>query len=308
MVRHSCASVIRFGVVVTALFLGAGPVLGQRGGHGGGGHGGGGHGGGGMHSGSFHAAPAGGFSRAPASVGAVRGPSSFGGAPTRSFGSMPATTAGVNRAPASWNSVNRGTVNAYPRAANSVSHYPYAYGRYPYSNRGYYGYRYRYPFYAGYYGGYYPFFGLGFFPGYYGGYGSLASLAALSPGYYGDYGAYDAAYFNPSLAASPGPALPADQAAAPPPAELPAEMPSGQELVLRVHVLPSATVWVNGGLTTTTGEFREFISTGLQPGRTYTYTVRAKWSDGQLSFDQTRRVKVQGGEVRSVDFAGPPSE
>ena len=51
------------------------------------------------------------------------------------------------------------------------------------------------------------------------------------------------------------------------------------------------------------------ISSDLTPGRTYTYTFRATGNlpNGQ-AFDQTRQLKVIGGEKRVVDFFGPPPQ
>lgn len=57
-----------------------------------------------------------------------------------------------------------------------------------------------------------------------------------------------------------------------------------------------------------TGEFREFVSSDLTPGSTYTYVFRTQWEDGGLKFDFTRKLRVQGGEVRNVDFFSPPPE
>jgi uncharacterized protein (TIGR03000 family) len=73
-----------------------------------------------------------------------------------------------------------------------------------------------------------------------------------------------------------------------------------------VCVPAEAAVWINGVRATQTGPLREFVSSGLAPGRTYTFTVAARWTgpDGQVA-DAQRRVTVQGGEHRTVDFTTP---
>jgi uncharacterized protein (TIGR03000 family) len=80
------------------------------------------------------------------------------------------------------------------------------------------------------------------------------------------------------------------------------------DVMLTVRVPPDALVWINGVATTQTGPRREFVSSGLAAGRTYTY-VAAKWTgpNGQ-AVELERRVAVQGGERRNVDFIqAPPS-
>jgi uncharacterized protein (TIGR03000 family) len=88
------------------------------------------------------------------------------------------------------------------------------------------------------------------------------------------------------------------------------------EVTLIVRVPDGATVWVNGAKTNQTGVRREFVSTGLTPGRTYTFLVRAQWADGRgIVTDRDRVVTVQAGERRAIDFgltalplgAGPPA-
>jgi uncharacterized protein (TIGR03000 family) len=303
---------------LAALLLGVGLSFAQRGGHGGS------HGGnhGGVHAGAVHRAPASVSSvhRAPASVGSVhRTPVSVGGeraTTSRSVNRATASIGAVSRPPASFNSASRGPTYTYPRATNSG----FSHGssgsvhNYSYGSRGspgsYYS-RHRLPTSAAFASAFYPgFYGLGLFPGYYDGFGNLASLATFGAGYPDD-GGYGAGYFPPPAdgfgAGAFGPGLAAVPGAGAPPA---ADMPplTAEDVVLHVHVPPAATVWINGIKTATTGEFREFMSTGLAPGKSYTYIVRVKWSDGPLEFDQTRKIKVQGGEVRNVDFAAPPPE
>ena len=51
------------------------------------------------------------------------------------------------------------------------------------------------------------------------------------------------------------------------------------------------------------------MSSGLAPGQSYTFMVTARWGPKGQEVEQERRLTVQGGERRSVDFflpAGTP--
>jgi uncharacterized protein (TIGR03000 family) len=78
------------------------------------------------------------------------------------------------------------------------------------------------------------------------------------------------------------------------------------DVLLSVRVPPDAVVQVNGAKTTQSGPRREFLSSGLSPGRTYTFTVSARWAgpNGE-PVELERRLSVQGGERRAVDFLMP---
>jgi uncharacterized protein (TIGR03000 family) len=183
--------------------------------------------------------------------------------------------------------------------------YPYPYYWPGYWGGGYYGNSY-YMFGGGYpyYNGNYPYNGGGY-PTYFP-YGALAPNTSDPP---------------PSTAAStllggglpPASLGPPPSLQGPPPSPLPAgiggppAVPTADtEVSLIVRVPESATVWVNGSKTNQTGVRREFVSTGLTPGRTYTYMVRAQWTDGRgIARDADRVVTVQAGERRAIDFGGP---
>jgi uncharacterized protein (TIGR03000 family) len=77
------------------------------------------------------------------------------------------------------------------------------------------------------------------------------------------------------------------------------------DVLLSVRVPENATVWINGDEATQTGSRREFTSSGHTPGKTYTYTIRARWEEGGKTVDRTQKVPVQGGERRVIDFLAP---
>jgi uncharacterized protein (TIGR03000 family) len=77
--------------------------------------------------------------------------------------------------------------------------------------------------------------------------------------------------------------------------------------VVQVTVPAEAEVWVEGGKTGLTGIRREFVSPPLTPGKSYLYTVRARWTEAGRSFEQIQVVDVQAGRRAEVRFpAGRP--
>jgi uncharacterized protein (TIGR03000 family) len=108
-------------------------------------------------------------------------------------------------------------------------------------------------------------------------------------------------YVDPICAAAPNGGPPPGPAAAP-------VRLTETDVILSVHVPPDAVVRINGVKTTQTGPRREFMSSGLSPGRTYTFDVNVQWTgpDGR-GRELERRLTVQGGERRTMDFTMPPS-
>lgn len=174
--------------------------------------------------------------------------------------------------------------------------------------RGYYRYGYGYGYgYPGWYG-----LGLGLGVGCALGYG----LGGYGYPYYA-YGPGYPVYVDPSCGPPPGSYVPAAQGPPPAGAGNPAALPgvrlTDTDVLLSIRVPADAIVTINGTQTGQTGPRREFMSSGLAPGRTYTFVVVARWTgpDGK-AVDLEQRVSVQGGERRNVDFltpaAPPPNE
>jgi uncharacterized protein (TIGR03000 family) len=166
---------------------------------------------------------------------------------------------------------------------------------------------------------------LGGYRGYgYGGYGGYGygGYAPYSSGY-GSYGyvpsttyiAPSATYIDPSTTyVDPGyPSLSADPAIssresgyyAPQTTE---NVPQADDNAAHVRVLApaDAQVWIGGVETSQTGTDRVFTSPALEPGKSYTYEVKARWMESGRPVEQTRRVKVQANQTTTVDFARVP--
>lgn len=133
----------------------------------------------------------------------------------------------------------------------------------------------------GFYGGfgYYPWYGYG--SGYYSGYGN-----SYGNGYYND-----GYYYPPDYQVPPPEPVPLTDA----------------DALVHVRVPANATVWINGDPTTQTGAEREYMTSDLTPGKTYRFEIRAQWQQDGRMVERTKKVLVQGGERRAVDFMTAPA-
>jgi len=145
----------------------------------------------------------------------------------------------------------------------------------------------------GWYGGYSPYYsngGYGYSPYYSnGGYGYSPSYTYgySQPYYYGD------TFSSPSYFSSP--TLTGEETA---------ETPDmGDRAFIQVRVPENAQLFFEGDQTNQTGAMRTFISPALQPNKTYTYEIRARWNDNSgQGMDRSRKVTVQAGRRTFVDF------
>jgi len=158
---------------------------------------------------------------------------------------------------------------------------------------GYYGGGYGRGYYGGGYGrGYY---GRGYYPGYYGGY---------YPGYYGNYDYapdYDTYSAAPDYYTTPAP----DYGNAPDYGTAPAA-PSRNTARVTIHVPdPNADIWFNGTKTAQKGTERVFESPELEPGRDFTYDVRARWMEDGREVEQDRKIEVHAGDRLTANFPMP---
>ena len=78
---------------------------------------------------------------------------------------------------------------------------------------------------------------------------------------------------------------------------------SAGDVLIGIRVPADAAVWINGTRTGQSGPRREFLSSGLAPGRSYTFDISACWAGpaGKL-VESEKRLTVRGGERRTVDL------
>lgn len=86
---------------------------------------------------------------------------------------------------------------------------------------------------------------------------------------------------------------------------------NGKDAPARLQVrlpAPDAMVWFGESRTTQTGLVREFESPVLTAGRTYTYDIKARWTEGGKEIEQTQSVSVQAGQGVAVVFPVPKKD
>jgi uncharacterized protein (TIGR03000 family) len=69
-----------------------------------------------------------------------------------------------------------------------------------------------------------------------------------------------------------------------------------------VRVAADAKVWFDGSLTTMTGADRIFTSPPLEPGKTFSYEVKAQWMKDGKPVEKTVSIQVGAGKRSLVDF------
>jgi uncharacterized protein (TIGR03000 family) len=87
--------------------------------------------------------------------------------------------------------------------------------------------------------------------------------------------------------------------------EVPRQTTPGAAL-LDVHVPDEADVYVQGTKMTQQGANRRYVSPTLEPGRDYTYSLKAIWYDNGKDVTMKRQIIVQAGEHKSITFIGGP--
>jgi uncharacterized protein (TIGR03000 family) len=142
-------------------------------------------------------------------------------------------------------------------------------------------------------------------------YGSNSS-GTTSP-YYLTYGGGNDSVFTPLYASGASPNPPAfNNASNSPPttnqSNYPPDVVNGGRVgnntaSIEVQVPADAKVWFDGRPTSQTGRDRFFVSPPLEPGRTFTYEVKAMWIDASGKvMNQTRTVQVQGNRSSLLVF------
>ncbi len=80
-------------------------------------------------------------------------------------------------------------------------------------------------------------------------------------------------------------------------------------IYLTVNVPGNAKVFVNGNATTSTGAVRQYVSRGLEPGKSYKFEIRAEVEgvDGTVMTEE-KSVAIAAGEREQLQFAFADSE
>jgi uncharacterized protein (TIGR03000 family) len=72
--------------------------------------------------------------------------------------------------------------------------------------------------------------------------------------------------------------------------------------------LPSdATLTVDGAATTSTSSVRTFVSPSLTPGKTFSYTMQAKYQYNGQPVTVSKKVIVEAGKTSRINLNGGPT-
>jgi uncharacterized protein (TIGR03000 family) len=128
-------------------------------------------------------------------------------------------------------------------------------------------------------------------------YGSYGYPPVYAPGFAGDNGPPDSYQsFYPPSGGPPAKSLMQYPIESVPP-------PKAATAAVQIYMVdPNADLWFNGVKMQQTGRQRDFITPELQPGKSYSYEVRAKWTQNGKQYDKTRTLTVQAGEQIGLNF------
>lgn len=72
--------------------------------------------------------------------------------------------------------------------------------------------------------------------------------------------------------------------------------------ILAMQVPADAKIWVQGEATKQDGAVRTFVSPPLEPGKAYTYAVKAQWKENGKAVEQSQSVTVRAGNRSQLLF------
>jgi uncharacterized protein (TIGR03000 family) len=74
---------------------------------------------------------------------------------------------------------------------------------------------------------------------------------------------------------------------------------------IRLHLPADAEVWFEGHKTSQKGAVRDFYSPPLEPGKRFSYQVRARWTEDGRPVERERTVRVHADSRAEVDLTAP---
>jgi uncharacterized protein (TIGR03000 family) len=79
--------------------------------------------------------------------------------------------------------------------------------------------------------------------------------------------------------------------------------PGTNQVLLHVSLPdPNAQVWIDDHATQQRGRERDYLSPSLDPNRSYSYTVRARWTENGQEVTREKTVTFQPGRTVTVNF------
>jgi uncharacterized protein (TIGR03000 family) len=83
---------------------------------------------------------------------------------------------------------------------------------------------------------------------------------------------------------------------------------SGNQARLEVRAPANADLLIEGQATMQKGTLRHFVSPPIEPGRSFTYELTAKWMENGRPVTRTKTVDVRAGQLVQVDLTQPAGE
>jgi uncharacterized protein (TIGR03000 family) len=77
---------------------------------------------------------------------------------------------------------------------------------------------------------------------------------------------------------------------------------AGNAALIILRVPANAEVFFEGKQTSQTGRFRSFVTPALESGRDYSYEIRARWTEGGRTVEQTRKINIRAGDRLTLNF------
>lgn len=160
-----------------------------------------------------------------------------------------------------------------------------------------------------------PYYGYGYYPGYYNS-GYYPTRWGYSPAWYGNYyspgyalstgnGSYPSYAYSSDYYSTPAMpysySSPADSSSYYNYGSLSRDEANTARLNVRLPD-PDAQVWVENSPTQQRGTQREYVSPPLNPNKSYTYEVRARWMENGKEVQRTKSVPIRANGSATVDF------
>ena len=73
-------------------------------------------------------------------------------------------------------------------------------------------------------------------------------------------------------------------------------------VLINVRVPAGAEVRFNASKTSQTGSLRSFVTPALEPGRDYSYEIRARWMEAGRPVEETRKINLRAGDRLTLNF------
>jgi uncharacterized protein (TIGR03000 family) len=118
-----------------------------------------------------------------------------------------------------------------------------------------------------------------------------------SPSYYSPYPVYYASFYGVPISGSLA-RVPAEEDYA----YGAFEEIAPNTVLIALRVPANAEISFNGSKTVQTGSLRSFVTPALEPGRDFSYEIRARWMEAGRPVEETRKINFRAGDRMTLNF------